>query len=367
MIKSSVLQHQVAGGVALDKPTVMIVDDDAIFRRMLTSYLESNGYRILEAEDGLDGLKQLRSEVPDLVICDISMPVLNGIEFVEEVCWEYPSLPMIVVSATEEMSDVARALRFGIKDFLSKPIPNMDHLEKAISNTLEDAESNDSDQRDFASQWFRVDESGDLPEEQELHWHLDHLQNNPNMARDLLEALLPERDTKTGGWKCTYRLLQSSESLPLVFDYAWVMDGHFVFYLVDAASGGDQSVATTLLIRALFNDQLRNNKSDTVDLTQLIDAVEKGITCSEYASSISALFGVVDMTDSSLVVHSAGLDSVWSSGGQNKHLPEGVRLGEGCLRNKSESPLIVHNGGQLTMSKLGASSFCLDIYQGNLQ
>ena len=130
---------------ALDKPTVMIVDDDAIFRRMLTSYLESNGYRILEAEDGLDGLKQLRSEVPDLVICDISMPVLNGIEFVEEVCWEYPSLPMIVVSATEEMSDVARALRFGIKDFLSKPTQNMDILEKRFGNTWEAPKSNNSD------------------------------------------------------------------------------------------------------------------------------------------------------------------------------------------------------------------------------
>ncbi|CCN46715.1 putative Response regulator [Vibrio nigripulchritudo MADA3029] len=367
MIKSSVLQHQVAKGVALDKPTVMVVDDDTIFRRLITSYLESNGYRVMEAEDGLDGLKQLRTEVPDLVICDISMPVLNGIEFVEEVCWEYPSLPMIVVSATEEMSDVARALRFGIKDFLSKPIADMNHLEKAISNTLEDAEDNDSEQRDFASQWFRVDESGDLPEEQELHWHLEHLQSNPNMARDLLEALLPERDTKVGGWKCSYRLLQSSESLPLVFDYAWVMDGHFVFYLVDAASGGSQSVATTLLVRALFNDHLRNNKSDTIDLNHLIEAVEKGIACSEYASSINALFGVVDMTDSSLEVVSAGLESVWSSGGQNIHLLDGIKLGEGNTRHKAHSNLQVHSGGQLTLSKVGSSSFCLDIYQGNAQ
>jgi CheY-like chemotaxis protein len=367
MIKSSLQQHQAARGIEPEKPTVMVVDDDAIFRRILTSYLGSNGYRVLEAEDGLDGLKLLRSEIPDLVICDISMPVLDGIEFVEEVCWEYPSLPMIVVSATEEMSDVARALRFGIKDFLTKPIPDMDHLEQAINNTLEDAETNDSTQRDFASQWFHVDESGDLPEEQELHWHLEHLQKNPSMARDLLEALLPDRETKVGRWQCTYRLLQSSAALPLVFDYAWVMDGHFVFYLVDSASGGKQSVATTLLLRALFNEHLRNNKSDTIDLNLLMGAVEKGIACSEYASSINALFGAVDMTDSSIVVHSAGLESVWSSGGKSDHLINGVKLGEGCLGNKSDKLFILNNAGQLAMNKVGTSSFCLDICQNTLQ
>lgn len=79
---------------------IMLVDDDPIFRRVTGGYLSAQGYEVLEAENGLDGLKKLRSAEPDLILCDLAMPVLDGIEFVEEVSLEYPSLPLIVVSAT---------------------------------------------------------------------------------------------------------------------------------------------------------------------------------------------------------------------------------------------------------------------------
>ncbi|WP_200853866.1 response regulator, partial [Klebsiella pneumoniae] len=97
---------------------ILLVDDDPVFRRMTKGYLQKYGYQVIEAENGLDGLRKLRDHEPDLILCDLSMPVLNGIEFVEEVSSSYPSLPLVVVSATEEMADVAKALRFGIKDFL---------------------------------------------------------------------------------------------------------------------------------------------------------------------------------------------------------------------------------------------------------
>ena len=101
------------------------------------------------------------------------------------------------MSATDEISDVAKALRFGIKDFLAKPIGNYEHLARAIESTIDDTDNHLCDQRDFASQWFRVD-SGDIPEEQELHWHLRYLEDNPSAAKDLLHALLPEIDTTQG-------------------------------------------------------------------------------------------------------------------------------------------------------------------------
>lgn len=129
---------------------ILLVDDDPVFRRMTKGYLQQDGYQVLEAENGLDGLRKLRDSKPDLILCDLSMPVLNGIEFVEEVSLAYPSLPLIVVSATEEMADVAKALRFGIKDFLPKPITNHDHLTSSIENIL----ANDEHQRDFVSCWY---------------------------------------------------------------------------------------------------------------------------------------------------------------------------------------------------------------------
>jgi len=108
--------------IAPGEKLVMLVDDDPIFRRITSGFLLSQGYKVIEAENGLDGLRKLKSAEPDIIMCDLAMPVLDGIEFVEEVSLEYPSLPLIVVSATDDMADVAKALRYGIKDFLPKPI-----------------------------------------------------------------------------------------------------------------------------------------------------------------------------------------------------------------------------------------------------
>ena len=82
--------------VVANQKVVMLVDDDPIFRRLTSGFLESQGYRVIEAENGLDGLQQLRTEEPDVILCDLSMPILDGIEFVEEVSLEYPSLPLIL-------------------------------------------------------------------------------------------------------------------------------------------------------------------------------------------------------------------------------------------------------------------------------
>lgn len=344
------------------KKLILLVDDDPIFRRITSGYLSAQGYEIMEAENGLDGLKKLRTIEPDLVLCDLSMPVLDGIEFVEEVSLEYPSLPLIVVSATGEMSDVARALRYGIKDFLVKPIGNQAHLGCAIQSTLEDASNHIGDHRDFSSQWFRVEGGGDVPEEQELHWHLDFLRANPNAARDLLHTLLPDNDTSQGAWKCSYRLLQSTSSMPLVFDYAWLMNGQFAFYLVDSASNEEENVASTLLVRALFHDYLRNLRSFSADLKDLADILEKGLECSPCAKPVSALFGAANLTDGTLSILPAGLDSQWSNGYMTQHIAAGVNLGENCLKNFITKDLLIHDGCKLSLGKVGVSSFLLDIH-----
>lgn len=348
----------------IDQKLIMLVDDDPIFRHITSGYLASQGYQVLEAENGLDGLRKLKDAEPDLIVCDLAMPVLNGIEFVEEVSLEYPSMPLIVVSATDEMSDVAKALRFGIKDFLPKPIGNHQHLGCAIESTLEDSFSRLADQRDFSTQWFRIDDDGDVPEEQELHWHLEYLQDNPNAARDLLHALLPDKDTSQGSWKCSYRLLQSADVMPLVFDYAWLMNGQFAFYLVDSNNYHENGVASTLLVRALFHDYLRNLKSFSADLKNMAEILEKGIECAKSANSVKALFGIADLSEGTVSLLPAGLDCQWSNGYINQHIAPGVNLGENCLKNFITKDLPINSACQLSSNRLGSSSFKLDIYQG---
>lgn len=347
-----------ADAKALAGKTILIVDDDPIFRRITGGFLTAQGCEICEAENGLDGLKKLKSESPDLVICDLAMPILNGVEFVEEVSMAYPSLPMIVVSATEQMSEVAKALKFGIRDFLPKPIDNYSHLSSAIINTLEDSDNHLSELGDFSSQWFRVDDGGDIEEEQELYWHLEYLQSHPATAKQLLKALMPENDSKQGAWHCNYRLLQSADAMPVVFDYVWHIDGQFAFYIVDAE---DNSVATTLMVRALFHDYMRNLKSYRADPKDLAEIMEKGLQCSDYTSKASLLLGFADLTYGQLSIMPAGLECDWSNGINSLHIDGGLHLGEHCLKNFITKDLPIRNKTQITVDHIEGGSFVLEL------
>ncbi|WED20962.1 response regulator [Vibrio sp. JC009] len=343
------------------KQSILLVDDDPIFRNFITALLKQSGYSVSEAEHGLDALRKLKGNVPDLILCDLSMPILDGIEFAEEVCWEYPDIPMIVVSATEDMSDVARALKFGIKDFLSKPISVPQNLISAISNVLEEEAKGACANKDFSSQWFRVGEKGDIPDDKELHWHLDHLQDNPSAARELLLALLPDRDTKQGNWTCSYNLLQSSESMPLVFDYAWLVQGQFAFYIIDSSSNDECGVAASLLVRALFNDSLRNQTMRVDKLKEFVVNVEKGIECLGANGSVSGMVGIIDMTDGTAKILPAGLDAIWTEGKNSVRIHAGNRLGEGVADKVEVTDFRVYQGGKLNLANIGVSHFSLDI------
>ncbi|MFC3023368.1 response regulator [Vibrio zhugei] len=344
---------------------IMLVDDDPIFRHMMRASLVSQGYEVVEAENGLEGLRQLSVRCPDLILCDLSMPVLNGMEFVEEVSLEYPTVPLLVVSATEDMSEVAKALRFGIKDFLPKPIRDHEHLYGAIENTLADSSRHQTDQRDLANQWYRADDQVSASEERDLYWHLDYLRNHPNAARGLLQALLPDNDSAQGAWHCSYRLLQSTDHMPLIFDYSWLINGQMMFYLVDSNSDTDNGVGTTLLIRAMFYDYLRNTRNLSVDLKDFAELVERGIKCTDHMVPVSAMFGLVNFNDGTVSILPAGLSGRWSNVNKQVNVSGEVLLGNNCLKNFMITELQLKTACKLSLSAIGSSNFVLDIYKND--
>ncbi len=331
---------------------VLILDDDVVFRKLVSSLLKAKNYRTFEADNGLVGLQHLAKQVPDLVICDIEMPVLDGIEFVEEVSHQYPSLPMIVISGTDKISVVAKALKFGIKDFVTKPIVNPSHLLKTVESTLLEAKDSVNAGRDFTSQWFQLNQQGELPEDQELHWHLEYLHNHPHISRELLQALAPENKTEQGVWQCHFQVLQSLESMPLVFDYAWSMNGQFLFYVLDSDSSEQYGVSTTLLIRALFNDYIRSQEGQVFHVHDLLETLNKGIRCAEYGEPINAIIGLANFPNQELQVLNVGLNGVWStpdSKGALSSLSSSIRLGE-------EGDFAPHH---LALSRTGRNAFRL--------
>jgi two-component system KDP operon response regulator KdpE len=105
---------------ATPAPLVLVVDDHVAIRRFLRAGLESEGYRLCEAENGADAVTQAATRSPDLVLLDLGLPDLDGFEVVRRLR-EWSKVPVIVLSARGQEADKVQALDAGADDYVTKP------------------------------------------------------------------------------------------------------------------------------------------------------------------------------------------------------------------------------------------------------
>lgn len=103
------------------KAHVLVVDDEAGVRDLLGDALRVAGYSVAAAPDGMSALTALRSAPADLLIIDINMPVLDGFELLEQLRKKGDLTPALMLSARGERTDIARGLRLGADDYVTKP------------------------------------------------------------------------------------------------------------------------------------------------------------------------------------------------------------------------------------------------------
>ena len=115
--------------------TVLIVDDDPVVRRMLQLGFESEGFDVLTAGDGIEGLEAMRSGKPQAVILDIMMPRLDGMRVLNEVNADddLRGMPVILLSAKATSLDVELGLKAGAADYVTKPCDPIDLVERVRS------------------------------------------------------------------------------------------------------------------------------------------------------------------------------------------------------------------------------------------
>lgn len=118
---------------------LLTVDDEEAIRNGIAAYFEDSGYLVSEASDGLAGLELIRQCRPDIVITDLRMPRMDGLELIEAVVAEFDNLPIIVLSGTGVLADAIDALRRGAWDYLTKPVQDLAELEIIVQRSLERA------------------------------------------------------------------------------------------------------------------------------------------------------------------------------------------------------------------------------------
>ena len=117
---------------------ILIIEDEAAIRRVLTKIIseESDTYLVEEAEDGLHGIEKIKDNDYDLVLCDIKMPKMDGVEVLEKAKKIKPEIPFVMISGHGDLDTAVNTMRLGAFDYISKP-PDLNRLLNTVRNALD--------------------------------------------------------------------------------------------------------------------------------------------------------------------------------------------------------------------------------------
>jgi len=114
---------------------ILVVDDEPEVRQLMEHFLTERGYEVRIAENGRLGLLALDTFTPDVVLLDMHMPEMDGLETLKHIAARLPTLPVIMVTVNDDVATTSRLLELGAADYVPKPF-NLDYLEQSINIQL---------------------------------------------------------------------------------------------------------------------------------------------------------------------------------------------------------------------------------------
>jgi DNA-binding NtrC family response regulator len=130
-----------------EKPrTILVVDDEAEQRRLLGGFVESLGFRVQELSSAEEALEAIRGRAPDMVLLDVRLPGMSGIEAMAEIRTIADKLPVLLITAYADLRQAVAAVKSGADDYLAKPV-DLDELETAIFDAIGSVEKTPGDKR----------------------------------------------------------------------------------------------------------------------------------------------------------------------------------------------------------------------------
>lgn len=119
-------------------PKILLIEDEAAIRRVLIKILteENSNYEVEEAADGLEGIEKIKDQEYDLILCDIKMPKMDGVEVLEAVKKIKPEIPIVMISGHGDLDTAVNTMRMGAFDYISKP-PDLNRLLNTVRNALD--------------------------------------------------------------------------------------------------------------------------------------------------------------------------------------------------------------------------------------
>ncbi len=284
---------------------ILTIDDEDVIRQSFRFILEDAGYEVLEAENGRVGLEILEQEHPDLLLVDLRMPEVDGLQVLARTRQAFPDTPVVVVSGTGVIADVVEALRLGAWDYLLKPIPNLSVLMHTIEKNLERSRL----RREKIQYQHHLEET------------LDKLRQDEEAGRRIQTKLLPPPACSLGGYALSHLFMPSLSLSGDFVDYFAVNDSCIAFYTADVSGHGVSSALVTVLLKSFMRKHLENYRAAQDDTIlhpdTLLAELNKEILREDLGKHLTLFYGLLKTTDNTLTFANGGQfphPLLWSAG-----------------------------------------------------
>jgi sigma-B regulation protein RsbU (phosphoserine phosphatase) len=305
---------------------LLVVDDETGVRQSLTTYLEDSGFVVFEAPDATTGFDLFKTEMPDLVITDLSMPSVDGLTFLQQIHDVMVTIPVIVISGAGVMGDVVQALRLGATDYLIKPIVDMEVLVHAIQKSLERTELLVDNQQ----YRMKLEQAN-----RKLKRHIAILEQDQKAGYFVQQSMLPASPFYAGDCISECRVIPSLYLSGDCIDYAFIKQRYYAFYLADVSGHGSAPAFVTIWLKNLVAQLVRlkqllvHFESEADALQELLDVVNSELIDMGINNHLTLVLSILDIETGKLSYVVAG------------HLPLPVLYqdGEACFLEGGGKPL----------------------------
>ncbi|WP_144209888.1 response regulator [Shewanella donghaensis] len=300
--------------MALTNVTVLLVEDDAVFRQLLADFLSQQGAVVFQANDGEEGVAVFSQHLVDIdiVIADLSMPRLGGLGMLKQIVKLNPAVPSIVISGNNVMADVVEALRYGASDYLVKPVADLSIIELAIEQAIA-PQQNQFDVIDFNDSHAVINSAANMSEDlsyQELIDNFSLLEHSAEAAKSVQQQLFPASDIRYPQASIHYSLCKNSDVSAYFIDSTMVGDKHLIMYMAHFHPEDNRAAFGCVLLRSFVNQKLkeyRNSISNTlIEPFNMLSYLNERMANSGLSLNVDMVYVCVELEQYRVAIGQAG-------------------------------------------------------------
>jgi serine phosphatase RsbU (regulator of sigma subunit) len=273
---------------------VLLIDDDPYVCMTFRGVLERCGHKVMEAADGRQGLAAAQQDPPDIILLDLNLPVMGGLETLGQLSQECPDIPVIIVSGSGKMDDAIAALKLGAWDYLIKPLPDISTLARTVESNL------------VRSRLIRQNKKI----RQELELYHEQIHEDEEAGRKIQARLFPPWEWTLGEYQFRHRVIPSLVLSGDFVDYFSLTNRFAVFYCADISGSGVSSALVTVLLKSLITKYREHyeERQDRLILEpdRLLAQLNKDLLQEKIGKHLAVFYGVLDLNANTLCCASGG-------------------------------------------------------------